>query len=423
MDDKVKSLQDFVNVLSSKVAAIEEEIGIIASGGFMPAGSVYFADLPSLDEHRYGYVYNIKDAFTTTSDFIEGAGKSYPAGADVGIIHDDLGQLKYDVLAGFIDTSAIYSAIDEKQSEELSKQIAGETTVEGALEAIATGSSITVDTALDITSTNALQNKVIKAALDDKLDVDGKAASAASADFATKATNDGHDNNIANTYATKTELGNAVVANPSDIASVELTKLKVGNDVYSIPHGGHSIKDNGTAMANESALNFTDFDISDDGTNNETDIKAHRLTSAELLEICSPLPGVMSDMPVLFDERGTEYQVGWCVLANGTKKPVYKKEFTSILNASVGTNEIQIGERIDSVLDISGCVLDSSNTWSVLNCVNNGLTELTKMYVRTDDYSDASGKNKIIVYNSHTSFFNCPVKISIKYTKTNDTPV
>lgn len=187
--------------------------------------------------------------------------------------------------------------------------------------------------------------------------------------------------------------------------------------------GGHSIKDNGTAMADESALNFTDFDISDDSTNNETDIKAHRLTSAELQDIVSPLPSAVLDMPVLYDERGIEYQVGWYVLANGKKKPVYKKELTLTLNASVSTNEVQIGARIDYVLDISGYVLDSSNTWSVLNCMNNGLTELTKMYVRTDDYSDASGKNKIIVYNSHTSFFNCPVKISIKYTKTTDTPV
>ena len=54
--------------------------------------------------------------------------------------------------------------------------------------------------------------------------------------------------------------------------------------------GGHTIRNNGTAMADESALNFTDFDISDDSTNSETDIKAHRLTASEMAEIMSESP-------------------------------------------------------------------------------------------------------------------------------------
>ena len=54
--------------------------------------------------------------------------------------------------------------------------------------------------------------------------------------------------------------------------------------------GGHTIRNNGTPMADESALNFTDFDISDDSTNSETDIKAHRLTASEMAEIMSEFP-------------------------------------------------------------------------------------------------------------------------------------
>jgi len=54
--------------------------------------------------------------------------------------------------------------------------------------------------------------------------------------------------------------------------------------------GGHTIRDNGTAMTDESALNFTDFDISDDSLNSETDIKAHRLTASEMAEIMSEPP-------------------------------------------------------------------------------------------------------------------------------------
>ena len=54
--------------------------------------------------------------------------------------------------------------------------------------------------------------------------------------------------------------------------------------------GGHTIRNNGTTIADESALNFTDFDISDDSTNSETDIKAHRLTASEMAEIMSESP-------------------------------------------------------------------------------------------------------------------------------------
>ena len=59
--------------------------------------------------------------------------------------------------------------------------------------------------------------------------------------------------------------------------------------------GGHVIKDNGTAVTQRPTMNMTDFDIADDNTNEETDIKPHRITSAEMSEICSPLP----DAPTL----------------------------------------------------------------------------------------------------------------------------
>lgn len=52
---------------------------------YKPSGSIYFADLPALAESRLGHVYNIKDDFITTADFVEGAGKSYPAGTNIAI--------------------------------------------------------------------------------------------------------------------------------------------------------------------------------------------------------------------------------------------------------------------------------------------------------------------------------------------------
>ena len=66
------------------------------------------------------------------------------------------------------------------------------------------GSNITVDTTLDSTSSNAIANKAVYAALDNKLDKTGTAAAA------TKATQDNYGNVIVNTYARKSDLSGYV---------------------------------------------------------------------------------------------------------------------------------------------------------------------------------------------------------------------
>jgi hypothetical protein len=54
---------------------------------FQFAGSVAFANLPAAAAARVGFVYNITDAFTTDSTFVEGSGHNYPAGTDVAIVN------------------------------------------------------------------------------------------------------------------------------------------------------------------------------------------------------------------------------------------------------------------------------------------------------------------------------------------------
>ena len=66
------------------------------------------------------------------------------------------------------------------------------------------GSNITVDSTLDSTSNNAIANKAVYAALDNKLDKTGTAAAA------TKATQDSYGNVIVNTYARKSDLSGYV---------------------------------------------------------------------------------------------------------------------------------------------------------------------------------------------------------------------
>ncbi len=66
------------------------------SGALRPMGTVTFANLPSVSSASAGDMYNISDEFVTTSDFVEGAGHTEPAGSNV--YKTELG--KWDVLAG-----------------------------------------------------------------------------------------------------------------------------------------------------------------------------------------------------------------------------------------------------------------------------------------------------------------------------------
>ena len=82
------------------------------SSTYKAKGSVAFANLPALQSSNEGNVYNVSDGFTTTSDFVEGAGNTYPAGTNVVIINTTGTTYKYDVLSGFVDLSAYQLSAD-----------------------------------------------------------------------------------------------------------------------------------------------------------------------------------------------------------------------------------------------------------------------------------------------------------------------
>lgn len=85
-------------------AYTKDEINAKIGAVYKPAGSVVFAELPALSESILGNVYNVTDAFTTTANFVEGAGNKYPKDTNVVVVK--VGDAyKYDVLAGFVDLS------------------------------------------------------------------------------------------------------------------------------------------------------------------------------------------------------------------------------------------------------------------------------------------------------------------------------
>lgn len=106
-----EDLSDLTNTGTDPYAQISDVESAVV-GALKPKGSVAFASLPALTSANLNSMYNVTDAFTTTADFVEGAGKSYPAGTNVAIINtgtDASPVYKYDAMTGVIDMSGYWS--------------------------------------------------------------------------------------------------------------------------------------------------------------------------------------------------------------------------------------------------------------------------------------------------------------------------
>lgn len=113
---------------------LETEISSKIASTYKPAGSIEGTALTAdlLTEANVGKVYNISTEFTSTTDFVEGEGKTYQAGANVVVINtgtDEAPVYKFDVLMGLVDlsnyptkpemNSAIESAIEDAPVKEV----------------------------------------------------------------------------------------------------------------------------------------------------------------------------------------------------------------------------------------------------------------------------------------------------------------
>ena len=104
------AVSDLTNDLDFQTETeVSDAIDVKISSTYKAAGSIAFANLPTLGSSYEGFVYNITDDFTTTADFVEGAGNDYPAGTNVAVVNVGTAQsaiYRFDVLAGFVDLSS-----------------------------------------------------------------------------------------------------------------------------------------------------------------------------------------------------------------------------------------------------------------------------------------------------------------------------
>ena len=93
-------------------SSVNSLIAAAVAGAYKAKGSVAFASLPALASATIGDVYNVTDQFSTTGDFMEGAGKTYSAGTNVVCVDAGEGTKKWDVLAGFVDLAGYVAKTD-----------------------------------------------------------------------------------------------------------------------------------------------------------------------------------------------------------------------------------------------------------------------------------------------------------------------
>lgn len=224
-------------------------------GVYIPQGSLAFASLPAQPAAQYqGYVWNITDAFTTDSRFLEGAGESVPAGANVACVLVD-GAYKYDVLSGIVDLSN-YAQINGTYS---GMTVGKATNADNATKAAqdASGNVITATYATK-TENNAKYTKpptgIPKGDLASAVQTSLNKADTAlqSIPIATPSVvggvkpvtktsemtqSVGVDSNGA-LWTKEASEGTTVIANPTATGTQDLTSLQVGSTVYNIPQGG-----------------------------------------------------------------------------------------------------------------------------------------------------------------------------------------
>jgi hypothetical protein len=106
---------------------VQTAINAKIASAYKPAGSKTAAELTNalLVAANEGFVYNMSEGFTTTADFIEGAGKTFPAGTDVAVVVDTPAAdetpatYKFNVMAGFVDTSGLMDKVSSANAGNL----------------------------------------------------------------------------------------------------------------------------------------------------------------------------------------------------------------------------------------------------------------------------------------------------------------
>ena len=379
-DQYNNSVKTLLNNVSNKISTV-----------YIPSGSSTFANLPTPSKDLIGHVYNVTDAFTTTSSFLEGSGKTYPAGTNVVIILNNESYL-YDVLAGFIDLSPYRLKTDTTDSitegstnlyftnaRALSATSGTYLPISGnAVSATKLNTARTIALSGGATGTatsfDGTANITIPVTSLDATKLSGTASINTTGNAAT-ATQDASGNVITSTYATKTEVSTADATLQTNIDKkqdtlVSGTNIKTINDTSLLGSGNITISAGASDWASitNKPFNYTTF----------------------------------SSQPTYFwgTNDGTTYQVyGTSNLNVNSSNYAYGLSSTRKL----------WGQSFDGTGDVNGTISNCDRIYNQANASNGDLylgNSGNNGYVYTQDIASQSGASYWTIYQSGTATFS-----------------
>lgn len=218
---KANSTDVYAKTETYNKTEVENKISSAISSVYKPAGSVAFAGLPALSADVLGNVYNVTNKFTTTADFVEGAGQKYPAGTNVVIV--SVGDAyKYDVLSGMTDLTDYYTKAETDSAIDADIKIVTDGLADGTIVA-AVATKATQDGNGNVISTTYAKESHL-------VDVGSKVTGILDGTYTVeKASKDAEGNVIDKVYATKAEVS-VVSSDVSNIKDGTVTVDKASKD-------------------------------------------------------------------------------------------------------------------------------------------------------------------------------------------------
>lgn len=162
------------------------------------------------------------------------------------------------------------------------------------------------------------------------------------------------------------------------------------------------------------------------------------LSSSDMADVkgaFSPVIESVGGLPILFDEAGTERQVGWYRHANGTKQPVYEKCFTGTFaevteQGTEGIIEVKLNTPIKMYIDpfisifsnYQGVNGDSQYIAYHQDYTNN-VEGVVRASYHTHLATYGTKQDTITIRSSILKSSEGIYYVKVRYTKTTDTPV
>ena len=174
--------------------------------------------------------------------------------------------------------------------------------------------------------------------------------------------------------------------------------------------GGHIVLDtNGTAVDQEKKLQFTGLDVSDDSTNEKTEIKAVGLNADSLDDIiqsASVQGNAVAGNGLVYST--TEQVVGRWV----DGKPIYQKTFIGTTSATTSSDSVAgTIANLDTLVNSNGTIF-LVGTWGV-NQHSLPYNNVIEYYIDTS--------NQVIIHKQNEIANTKKYMVTIQYTKTTDT--